>query len=179
MVMILIVLLQSSITDKAVEQVCDLLKKHQRLLESVVTGGKYLEEACSELQSANKYLTLSKSCLSISSLALEHLFRSIQVINKANEYLLASVRKMEMRMPVPDTELQDSEEYYNLRKYNSEVKKVLTKLSDHWMYAQHNPGINIDLPLESDELEHRQINVDIRVKKMRLSLQLMLPLKCN
>ncbi len=114
MIAILIVLLQSSITDEAVKQVRELLLKQIRyplvVSKSVVTGVKYLKEACLELQSAKKYLTLSKSCLAISPLALEHLFRSIQIFNKANEYLLASVQKMDMRiLPFSHTEWENED----------------------------------------------------------------------
>ncbi len=115
--------LVSSITDEAVERVCELLP-HQ-CKPKYDSAFKCLEEMYSELLSANEFLTNNKidSCQANTRLAVKHLFRSIQAEIRANEYLLESIRKMERANKA--TEVVEypmiMKKFNNIRSLNSEV----------------------------------------------------------
>ncbi len=160
MVMMLIFLLQS--TDEAVERTCELLKEHRQIafvLKSVSNAVKCLKVACSENQRANRYLDNSKPCLAINPLAVVHILRSLRVLNRAKEYLLKSIHKMEMVVPAnADKGMRKMEGAgKRLRVWISKVKKALANLSDHGFkqyYGDIIPYGFIDEPIKKDITQH-------------------------
>ncbi len=138
-ILLLVFQLTSSITDEAVERVCDLLQELQELQhqcmvpKSVNCAVKCLREMYLELLRANKCLTYTKM-KSISRLAVKHLSRSIQKGIRANEYLLQSLKRAK------DTEVMEysSPLKYDIRFWNCEVKKCFTKVFGHCHFPPYS-----------------------------------------
>ncbi len=174
--LILIDLLKFSITDKAVESVCKLLKERQQtqsVLKSVSNVVKCLKEAHSESEKANKYLKEFKpGSASINPLDVEHLLRSIRVVNKANEYLLESIRGLEKQEKLLDEETRGVKDVVKqLLDGILKLMEALQKLSDPKFvdrYRYENPClfVNFDELIKKD-IKYRHIISLIVVDEIR------------
>ena len=176
-VMILIFLLQCSITKEAVKIVYKLLQEHQQtesVLKSVSNVVKCLKEASSENQRANAHLDKFKSCLAINYLAVEYLIGSIQEVNKANEYLLKSIREMKIDKPAKLLDEDAEQAAKNLRKWSSKMTESLPNLFDRGFIEQCRyitPFVKFDELICITNIKYRHvislITVDYIVQKYR------------
>ncbi len=143
-------LLKFSITNEAVESVCELLKERHQTQSVLISVGcvvEYLKKARSESKKANKYLKEFKLKDIIPS-AVEHLYTSMRAVNWANEYLLKSIRELE-RQNEATREVKDVVK--DLRKWNSKLTEAFSKLSD---LRFEDPGSFIEIIKKDIKYRH-------------------------
>ena len=181
-VKILIILHQSSITDIAIERLCGLIRTYQVMapeLESVV---QCLDASSLESERVFDHLTdlnilNIRSCQANYPIIIKHLFKSIREVNRANEYLLESIRKVKAK---PCTDLQYNRDMgeaeaaiKDLLESYSKVEKATKKFSDgesSWRDIVPNEFIGKYKELKED-IENQHIESLITVDHMEQDVQ--------